>query len=131
MAVFDELQDTEARRSVLPSLNLPMAANCCVAPGDIMNVAGVIDIEMRFGGVRVEGSYNSAVDRTFRLKPTSPPAISTDPLFSRVAVCSARELFMLPVDANDMVSASYSSAPAMSVKPPVTRTKPLVSKVAV
>ena len=44
--------------------------------------------------VLVEGLYNSAVAVT--ALPEIPPVINTSPLFRRVAVCSAREIVMLP-----------------------------------
>ncbi len=43
----NELQDTEAVRSwVLPSLNLPVAVNCCVVPAAIEGFAGVTEIDI-------------------------------------------------------------------------------------
>ncbi len=63
-AEFDELQVTEASCSVLLSLKVPVAMNCCVVPGDKVDVAGVTSIDMRFGGVSVLGSYSSALAKT-------------------------------------------------------------------
>jgi len=59
---------------VLPSLNVPVAMNCCVAPGDSVDVAGVTAIDNRFGGVRVSCSYSSAPAKTLPLEPPLPAA---------------------------------------------------------
>jgi hypothetical protein len=66
-----------------------------------------------------------------------PPAIRTWPLVSKVAVCKNRTLDIDPVELNEPVAGSYSSADASQVVliepsvPPVIRTLPLASKVAV
>jgi hypothetical protein len=59
-----ELQVTEASCSVLLSLKVPVAINRWVAPGDSVEVAGVIAIDSRFGGVRVPDSYSSALAKS-------------------------------------------------------------------
>ena len=60
-AVFDELQVTDSSCSVLPSLNVPVAIKRCAVSRGTVGVAGVTEIETRFGGVSVPGSYNSAL----------------------------------------------------------------------
>ena len=84
-AGFDELHVTEASCCVVPSLNLPMAINRCVAPGDKMDVAGVMAIDSRPGGRHKAGSYSSAL-AVIEEYPVQPPAISTMSLSSSVAV---------------------------------------------
>lgn len=64
VVVSDELHVTEASCCMLPSLNVPVAMNCCVVRGDSMTVAGVTAIESRFAGVSVVGRYSSALART-------------------------------------------------------------------
>jgi hypothetical protein len=85
----------------------------------------------------VTGSYSSAGAKVAS-EPSVPPVISTLPLASNVAVCPARALDIDPVELNEPVAGSYSSADARMVKlpatkplPPVIRTLPLGSKVAV
>jgi hypothetical protein len=51
---FEELQVTELVRSWDdPSLNLPLAVNCCVAPTGIEGLLGLTVIELRLITVRV------------------------------------------------------------------------------
>jgi len=52
---FDELQMTDCRFFVLPSLNVPVAVNCCDCPGFSNRVAGVTAIETKFDGVKLVG----------------------------------------------------------------------------
>ncbi len=48
--VFDELQVTELVRSpVLPSVNVPVAMNCCVVPSGIERLLGVTLMEASVG----------------------------------------------------------------------------------
>jgi hypothetical protein len=64
----------------------------------------------------------------------SPAATRTMPLGSKVAVCSKRAVFRLPVKVQLPLVGSYSSALAKALKPvipPATRTMPLGSNVAV
>ena len=70
---------------MLPSLKVPVAMNCCVEPTDSVGVAGVTVIDTNPVGVRVPGRYNSAL-ATPRLPMALPPATSTFPSFSNVAV---------------------------------------------
>ena len=82
----------------------------------------------------VAGSYNSADARTRGLiEPSVPPVIRTLPLASKVAVCPTRAVDMDPVELNEPVPGSYSSADPTPEppSPPVTRTLPLASEVAV
>jgi len=84
--------------------------------------------------VPLVGSYSSALAEGFKLV-SSPPATSTIPLDSNVAVCSSRAVLRLPVAVQVPLVGSYSSALAEAVKllstPPATSTIPLDSKVAV
>jgi hypothetical protein len=85
-------------------------------------------------GVGVQGSYNSALARS--LPPLlSPPATSTIPLGSSVAVWNRRAVLRLPVAAQVPLAGSYSSAlarmPPIGPNPPATSTIPLGSKLAV
>ena len=82
--VFDEPQVTEANCWVLLSLNVPVATNCCAVPRGRVVLPGLNEIATRFGGVNIAGSYNSALAKS-EVEPT-PPARSTMPLFSSVAV---------------------------------------------
>src|SRR5262252_5221715 len=61
--------------------------------------------------------YNSAL--VLMVGKSDPPAASTIPLESRVAVCRARPLLRLPVKIQVPLSVSYSSALA-KVKPVVS-----------
>src|SRR2546428_6151674 len=70
-------------------------------------------------------SYSSAENRA---PPLPPPAASTLPVGSRVAVCKARLVFMLPVTLQVPVAGSYSSEGATL---PATITSPVLSRVAV
>ena len=77
---------------MLLSLKVPVAMNCCVEPTDSVGTAGVTMIDTNPVGVRVPGRYNSALE-----KPVlSPPARSTFPLFSNVAVFATRGLIVIP-----------------------------------
>jgi len=84
----------------------------------------------------VPGSYNSA-DARRASGPPMPPVIRTLPVASKVAVCSYRGLDIEPVELNEPVPGSYSSADARTSGlippsvPPVIRTLPVASKVAV
>src|SRR3977135_473799 len=66
----------------------------------------------------VAGSKRSATD------DCSPPAMSTCPLVSKVAVAAKCKLLMLPVSVYVPAAESYSSAP-VSVGPPAMRTSGL------
>src|ERR1035437_3513772 len=99
--------------------------------------AGVIEpVELK---VPVFGSYSSAEARSGALSPTSPPpAIRTRPLDSNVAVWPTRPTCNEPVGLKVPLFGSYSSAddravsaPPPSVMPPLMRTRPLGSRVAV
>jgi hypothetical protein len=64
----------------------------------------------------------------------SPAATRTMPLGSKVAVCSKRAVFRLPVSVQVPLAGAYSSALAKALTPlipPAIRTMPLDSKVAV
>jgi hypothetical protein len=64
----------------------------------------------------VPGSYSSADARRASGPPTKmPPVIRTLPLASKVAVCPYRGLDMDPVELNEPVAGSYSSADARTV----------------
>ena len=53
-AVLVELQVAEPVRSwLLPSLNIPVAVNCCVAPGLMFAFAGVMEMDTKAGAVTV------------------------------------------------------------------------------
>src|SRR4029077_14255336 len=74
-------------------------------------------------------SYNSAKLRDL---PLNPPATSTLPLGSNVAVCLARPMLRLPVALPVPLAGSYSSALLGGPpSPPATSTLPLGSNVAV
>lgn len=52
--VLEELQATKlVRLFVLPSVNVPVAVNCCVVPKAIDGLAGVMAIEISAGGFTV------------------------------------------------------------------------------
>ena len=96
---------------MLLSLKVPVAMNCCVEPTDTVGVVGVTVIDTNPVGVRVLGRYNSALARTVPVL-SLPPATSTCPLFSNVAVCPTRAVVMLPSQVKVPVAGSYSSAVA-------------------
>src|SRR5262249_54089643 len=79
----------------------------------------------------VAGSYSSALVNPGEEIP--PPATSTCPSCSNVAVCAERSNVMLPVFVHTLLPGSYSSALAKftSVKPPATSTCLFGSNVAV
>ncbi len=77
----------------------------------------------------VAGLYSSALDRPPPALVQHPPATSTSPPRSKVAVASLRAAGMLPVGAKVRVAGSYNSAEALP--PPAMSTLPLVSSVAV
>src|SRR5438874_1626239 len=82
--------------------------------------------------IPVAGSYSSALAKTSLL--LSPPATSTCPFGSNVAVCMRRSVVMLRVAVHTPVAGSYSSALAKSLllfRPPATSTCPFGSNVAV
>src|ERR1700722_20375253 len=78
--------------------------------------------------VPVAGLYSSALDTGEKLA-LNPPATSTFPPGSRVAVCPPRLVVMLPVRAQVPVAGLYSSA--LLVPPPAASTWPSGSSVAV
>ena len=82
--------------------------------------------------VPLAGSYSSAL---VRKTPFYPPATSTLPLGSNVAVCCRRAVLRLPVALHVPLAGSYSSALGEGLKllssPPATSTLPLGSNVAV
>ena len=73
----------------------------------------------------VAGSYNSALAKVPLMLP--PPATSTCPFGSNVAVCKEREVVILPVAVHIPIAGSYSSA----LSPLATSTCPFGSNVAV
>jgi hypothetical protein len=78
------------------------------------------------------GSYSSALLKTTKL--LIPPATSTLPAGSNVAVCKTRPATRLPVTVHLPVAGSYSSALLknnMPLYPPATSTLPEGSNVAV
>jgi hypothetical protein len=88
--------------------------------------------------VWLEGSYNSADERRLEEK-LFPPAMSTLPLFSRVATAPDRSVIKLAAGGAVNVPALYSSAPATKLfallpgsvdMPPAMSTVPSVSRVA-
>src|SRR5215472_11556466 len=68
--------------------------------------------------VLVDGSYSSALERAVARESfplgVYPPAIRTFPSGSKVAVCPARAVIIVPVRANLPVSGSYNSALAQT-----------------
>ena len=77
----------------------------------------------------VAGSYSSAL-----VLLLNPPATSTLPLGSNVAVCKSRAALRPPVAVQLPVAGSYSSALVkrpLRFSPPATSTLPLGSNVAV
>src|SRR5438067_5697980 len=82
--------------------------------------------------VPVVGLYNSALARS--PVESAPPATSTVPLLSSVAVWPSRALFMLPVGVKVPVVGLYNSAlaslPLVVLMPPAINTIPLLSNVA-
>ena len=92
---------------MLLSLKVPVAMNCSVEPADTVGVAGVIVIDTNPVGVRVPGRYNSALEKPV-LSP--PPARSTFPLFSNVAVFASRGTIVIPAAVKVPAAGSYSSA---------------------
>src|SRR5215469_5764737 len=82
--------------------------------------------------VPTAGSYNSALLK--EVVPLSPPATSTLPDGSCVAVCSSRAMARPPVAVQLPVAGSYSSAlvkALLILEPPATSTLPEGSSVAV
>lgn len=67
--VFDELQVTEASCCVLLSLNVPVAVKRWAVPRGTLGLPGLSEMETRFGGVSVAGSYNSALARGLLMVP--------------------------------------------------------------
>src|SRR5277367_3021700 len=94
--VFDELHVTEAKFCVLLSLNVPVATKDCGVPAGIEELSGLREIVTRLPGIKDAGSYNSALDKARGLS-LNPPATNTAPLTSKVAVCTWRATFRLPV----------------------------------
>ena len=85
--------------------------------------------------IPVAGSYSSAVAVAKALK-TPPPATSTSPFASNVAVWCTRAVAMLPVAVHILVVGSYCSAvavmkEALLTPPPATSTSPFGNNVAV
>ena len=85
--------------------------------------------------VPLAGSYSSALLRPLPLPSGVPPATSTLPLGSNVAVWKKRAVLRLPVAVHVPLAESYSSALLRGVLksgvPPATSTLPLFSNVAV
>jgi hypothetical protein len=75
-AFAEELQLTElVRVCILPSLYVPVAANCCVVPFAIVALVGVIDMEINNGEVTetlVEPETVPDVAVMFELPNSSP-----------------------------------------------------------
>ena len=84
--------------------------------------------------VPLAGSYSSALAKALP-SLSDPPATSTIPLDSKVAVCRERAVLRPPVPVQAPLAGSYSSALAEALKllspPPATSTIPPGSKVAV
>src|SRR5437867_5328706 len=99
---------------------------------------GDVIVAVRAVKVLAAASYSSAVLRSEELL-LKPPVRSTWPFGSRVAVCSSRAVVIVAVRAvNVFVVRSYRSAvlfvvpmPATRTSPPIKRTWPLGSRVAV
>jgi hypothetical protein len=84
-------------------------------------------------GVAVFVPDSSALLRTTKPVPL-PPATSTMPLGSKLAVCTPRAMLRLPVTVQVPSNGSHSSALVKGLNPshpPATSTSPLVSSVAV
>ena len=96
----------------------------------------IVPGKLSTGGVlSTTGDEYSSAEARKELALSMPPATSTWPSCSKVAVCSFRESVMLPVTDHVPVDGSYNSAeteplPVLSI-PPATRTLPLLSNVAV
>ncbi len=105
-----------------------------VAVGVTVTVGVGLDVGDTVGvGVGEGPLYSSALEETVR--PFSPPAASTIPLGSKVAVCRARALLRLPVIVHVPLAASYSS-PLTELRlllsnPPAASVVSLGNKVAV
>jgi hypothetical protein len=97
--VFEELHATEAKVCVLLSLNVPVAIKDCGVPAGIEELRGLREIDTRLVGTNDAGSYNSALDKARGLS-LNPPATNTAPFTSKVAVCTWRATFRLPVGLN-------------------------------
>ena len=71
VVVVPELQVTlEVRFWVVPSLNVPVAVNCCVAPLEIDGFAGVTAIDCK---------VRATADVTIKLERTSTPQVAMAP----------------------------------------------------
>src|SRR5260370_840436 len=97
----------------------------------------ITGVAFEAANVLVAGSYNSVLLRLGKVMKLKPPAISTLPPGSNVAVSATRALFISGVafeGANVLVAGSYNSVllrtPA-SPKPPAISTLPSGSSVAV
>src|SRR5215831_6473 len=96
-----------------------------------VSLARAVCIEPVAAHVPVAGLYSSALatGRPVTSPPIIPPATSTLPSWSSVAVAPVTDRGMLPVAENVRVAGLYSSA--VFVPPPATSTLPSVSRVAV
>lgn len=89
---FDDVQVALLEIScVLPSLNVPVAVNCCVAPAAIEGLAGVTRIEAMIAEVTVVDAL-AVIDPTVAVIVTLPMAtVVTTPLLSTVAIVVSEE----------------------------------------
>jgi len=76
--------------------------------------------------VLVTGLYNSALERAWYAKPSTPPATSTVPLFSSVAVWNMRAVARLPVRVKLAVATAKVTL-LLTTPPTVTTTLPVVA----
>src|SRR5260370_13628785 len=111
---------------------LPFGSSVAVAPPRAVFITGV---EAGAANVLVTGSYSSVLLRAPAI--ATPPAISTLPLGSSVAVAFSRAAFITGVEAgaaNVLVTGSYSSVLLRGTElpaPPASITLPSGSSVAV
>jgi len=82
---LEEPQVTEASCCVLLLLNAPVAMKGRAPPRGMVALLGAREMETRLAGVKVSGSYSSAVAKELPLEFT-PPLTSTAPVMRSVAV---------------------------------------------
>jgi hypothetical protein len=103
MTLLEEFHITEASVSVLLSENVPVVMSCCAVPAITLGLAGLTEMETRFGGVSEFVSYRSALFKLSTLVEV-PPATRTVPSSSLVALCTWRAVFKLAVEPKDCVA---------------------------
>lgn len=113
--VAEELQVTEVVRSlVLPSVKLPVAANCCLVPKGIEGMAGVTAMESNSAGVTVRSVAPETEPEVAVTVVVPIPVLVARPLLPRLLLTTATAVF-----AELQVTEVVRSCVLPSVKVPV------------